>query len=291
MVLKLIFQGGDLGVGVREIGYLFGQYKLLTQQHEGSLTGKGLNWGGSLLRPEVIGFGAIYLANEVLHAQGDDIKGKTIAVSGYGNVSIGVALKAKQLGAKVVTISGSDGYIYDENDINTYEKINIIKELLYSYSYAVEPYAKKFGAIFIKDKTPWEIPVDIAFPCAFKNELNIENSANLDRNGVKYVIETSNNECTSDAVEYFIKNRIIFLPSKAANIGGIALSGLEMSQNRMKKSWTAEDVDSQLKNIMTNIHTSCLKEGLENDGYINYVKGANIAGFKKVADVMIDLGY
>ena len=283
--------GGDVGVGGREIGYLFGQYKLLTQQHEGSLTGKGLNWGGSLLRSETIGFGAIYLANEVLHAHGDDIKGKTIAISGYGNVSIGVILKAKQLGAKVVTISGPDGYIYDENGINTDEKINYLKELLSSYSYRVAPYARKFGAKFIEDKTPWEVPVDMAFPCAFQNELNIKDAGNLNRNGVKYVIETSNLGCSSDAVKYLIKNRITFIPSKAAHAGGVALSGLEMSQNSMKLRWTSEEVDSQLKNIMINIHNSISKEGLESDGYINYVKGANIAGFKKVADAMIDLGY
>ena len=283
--------GGDIGVGRREIGYLFGQYKLLTQKHEGAFTGKGLNWGGSLLRPQTVGFGAVYLANEVLIAHGDDIKGKTIAISGYGLASIGVILKARQLGAKVVTISGPDGYIYDENGIDTDEKINFLKDLLNSYTYRIAPYAKKFGAKFIEEKKPWEVPVDMAFPCAFQNELDIKDAADLNRNGVRYVIETSNLGCTSDAVKYLIKNRITFVPSKAANAGGIALSGLEMAQNSMKLRWSTEEVDSQLKNIMSNIHNECLKEGRESDGYVNYAKGANIAGFKKVADAMIDLGW
>jgi glutamate dehydrogenase (NADP+) len=283
--------GGDIGVGRREIGYLFGQYKLLTQKHEGAFTGKGLNWGGSLLRPQTVGFGAVYLANEVLIAHGDDIKGKTIAISGYGLASIGVIIKAKQFGAKVVTISGPDGYIYDENGIDTDEKINFLKDLLNSYAYRISPYAKKFGSKFIEEKKPWEVPVDMAFPCAFQNELDIKDAADLNRNGVRYVIETSNLGCTSDAVKYLIKNRITFVPSKAANAGGIALSGLEMAQNSMKLRWNADEVDTQLKNIMSNIHTECLKEGRESDGYVNYVKGANIAGFKKVADAMIDLGW
>ena len=282
---------GDIGVGAREIGFLYGQYKRLTQQHEGVLTGKGLNWGGSLVRPEATGYGTMYFANEVLHAHGDDIKGKTIAISGFGNVAFGAVLKAKQLGAKVVTISGPDGYIYDESGINTDEKINYMLELRASNNDVVKPFADKFGAKFIPGKKPWEVPVDMAFPCAIQNELNGEDAAMLHKNGVKYVIETSNMGCTADAVQYFIKNRIIFAPGKAANAGGVAVSGLEMSQNSMKLNWSAEEVDAKLKNIMTNIHASCVKEGKESDGYINYVKGANIAGFKKVADAMIDLGY
>jgi glutamate dehydrogenase (NADP+) len=282
---------GDIGVGGREIGYLFGQYKRLTQQHEGVLTGKGLNWGGSLVRPEATGFGTMYFANEVLHAHGDDIKGKTIAISGFGNVAFGAVLKAKQLGAKVVTISGPDGYIYDESGINTDEKINYMLELRASNRDIVKPFAEKFGAKFIPGKKPWEVPVDMAFPCAIQNELNLEDAKTLHENGVKYVIETSNMGCTAEAVQYFIKNRIIFAPGKAANAGGVAVSGLEMSQNSMKLNWSAEEVDSKLKNIMSNIHASCVKEGKESDGYINYVKGANIAGFKKVADAMVDLGY
>ncbi len=282
---------GDIGVGGREIGYLFGQYKRLTQQHEGVLTGKGLNWGGSLVRPEATGFGTMYFANEVLHAHGDDIKGKTIAISGFGNVAFGAVLKAKQLGAKVVTISGPDGYIYDESGINTDEKINYMLELRASNRDIVKPFADKFGAKFIPGKKPWEVPVDMAFPCAIQNELNLDDAMLLHKNGVKYVIETSNMGCTAEAVQYFIKNRIIFAPGKAANAGGVAVSGLEMSQNSMKLNWSAEEVDSKLKNIMTNIHASCVKEGKESDGYINYVKGANIAGFKKVADAMVNLGY
>ena len=282
---------GDIGVGGREIGYLFGQYKRLTQQHEGVLTGKGLNWGGSLVRPEATGFGTMYFANEVLHAHGDDIKGKTIAISGFGNVAFGAVLKAKQLGAKVVTISGPDGYIYDESGINTDEKINYMLELRASNNDVVAPFAEKFGAKFIPGKKPWEVPVDMAFPCAIQNELNAKDAETLHKNGVKYVIETSNMGCTADAVQYFIKNRIIFAPGKAANAGGVAVSGLEMSQNSMKLNWSAEEVDAKLKGIMTNIHAACVKEGKESDGYINYVKGANIAGFKKVADAMVDLGY
>ena len=282
---------GDIGVGAREIGYLYGQYKKLTQHHEGVLTGKGLNWGGSLVRPEATGFGTMYFANEILQVHGDKIEGKRIAVSGFGNVAYGAVLKAKQLGAKVVTISGPDGYILDEDGINTDEKINYMLELRASNNDIVAPYAEKFGAKFVPAKKPWEVPVDMAFPCAIQNELNEEDARTLHKNGVKYVIETSNMGCTADAVQYFIKNRIVFAPGKAANAGGVAVSGLEMSQNSMKLNWSAEEVDQKLHQIMKNIHASCVKEGKESDGYINYVKGANIAGFKKVADAMIDLGY
>ena len=233
----------------------------------------------------------MYFANEVLQAHGDSIKGKRIAISGFGNVAYGAVLKAKQLGAKVVTISGPDGYIYDEEGINTEEKINYMLELRASNNDVVAPYAEKFGAKFIPLGKPWEVPVDMAFPCAIQNELNEKDAQTLHKNGVKYVIETSNMGCTADAVQYFIKNRIVFAPGKAANAGGVAVSGLEMSQNSMKLNWTAEEVDQKLHQIMKNIHASCVKEGKESDGYINYVKGANIAGFKKVADAMVDLGY
>ena len=283
--------GGDFGVGGHEISYLFGQFKRLTQQHEGALTGKNLNLGGSLLRPKATGFGAMFFANEVLHAHGDDIKGKTIAISGCGNVALAALLKAKQLGAKVVTISGPDGYVYDESGINTDEKINYILELRNSNNYIGELYAKKFKANYYHLRRPWEIPVDIAFPCSIPNDLNDIDALILHKNGVKYVIEASNKACTRDAVKYFIKNKIIFAPAKAANAGGVAISGLEMSQNSMKLNWKEKEVEDKLENIMTNIHGSCAKEGIESDGYINYVKGANIAGFKKVADAMIDLGY
>lgn len=282
---------GDVGVGGREIGFLYGQYKRLTQAHEGVLTGKGLNWGGSLIRPEATGYGTMYFANEVLKAHNDNIKGKRIAISGFGNVAYGAVLKAMHLGAKVVTISGPDGYVYDENGINTEDKINYMLELRSSNNDKVEPYAHKFGAKFVAGKKPWEVPVDMAFPCAIQNELNEDDAKMLHKNGVKYVIETSNMGCTAGAVNYFVKNRIPFAPGKAANAGGVGVSGLEMSQNSMKLNWTAEEVDAKLKNIMVNIHTACVKEGKEKDGYINYVKGANISGFRKVADAMCELGY
>jgi glutamate dehydrogenase (NADP+) len=282
---------GDIGVGGREIGFLYGQYKRIKDRHEGVLTGKGMNWGGSKVRPEATGFGTMYFANEILKAHNDSFKGKRVAISGFGNVAWGAVTKATELGAKVVTISGPDGYIYDENGINTPEKIAYMLELRSSSKNIVEPYANKFGAKFIKGRKPWEVPVDLAFPCAIQNELNEKDAELLHKNGVKYVIETSNMGCTADAVNYFIKHRIPFAPGKAANAGGVAVSGLEMSQNSMKYNWEAEEVDSKLKNIMKNIHEACIKEGRESDGYINYVKGANIAGFKKVADAMCDLGY
>ena len=228
---------------------------------------------------------------EVLKAAGDNIKGKTVAISGFGNVAWGAVSKAAQLGAKVVTISGPDGYIYDEQGINTPEKIAFMTELRQSNNDVVEPYAKKFGAKFVKGKKPWEVKVDMAFPCAIQNELGLEDMKTLHKNGVKYVIETSNMGCTNEAIQYAIKNRIPFAPGKAANAGGVGVSGLEMSQNSMKYNWTAEEVDAKLKQIMSSIHAACIKEGKEKDGYINYVKGANIAGFKKVADAMCDLGY
>ena len=282
---------GDIGVGGREIGFLYGQYKRIKDTHEGVLTGKGLNWGGSLVRPEATGYGTMYFASEVLKAHGDSIKGKTVAISGFGNVAWGAVSKAAQLGAKVITISGPDGYIIDEKGINTPEKIAYMTELRLSNNDVVEPYAKKFGAKFVKGKKPWEVKVDMAFPCAIQNELNLDDMKTLHKNGVKYVIETSNMGCTAEAINYAIENRIPFAPGKAANAGGVSVSGLEMSQNAMKYNWTAEEVDAKLKQIMTNIHAACVKEGKEKDGYINYVKGANIAGFKKVADAMCDLGY
>lgn len=282
---------GDIGVAGREIGFLYGQYKRIRDTHEGVLTGKGLNWGGSLVRPEATGYGTMYFANEILKAHGDSMKGKRIAISGFGNVAWGAVSKAAQLGAKVVTISGPDGYIVDEDGVNTPEKIAYMVELRTSNNDVVKPYADKFGAKFVKGRKPWEVPVDMAFPCAIQNELGIEDIKTLHKNGVKYVIETSNMGCTNEAIAYAIQNRIIFAPGKAANAGGVAVSGLEMSQNSMKYNWTAEEVDAKLKQIMANIHEACIREGKEADGYINYVKGANIAGFKKVADAMCDLGY
>jgi glutamate dehydrogenase (NADP+) len=282
---------GDIGVGAREIGFLYGQYKRIRDENTGVLTGKGRNFGGSLIRPEATGFGSLYFANEMLKAQGETMVGKRISVSGFGNVAWGAAMKASNLGAKVVTISGPDGYIYDEQGIGTEEKWAFMNYLRASNNDVVEPYAKKFGAKFIAGKKPWEVPVDMAFPCAIQNELSLEDAKTLVSNGVKYIVETSNMGCTADAVTYFLEKKIPFAPGKAANAGGVAVSGLEMSQNAMHLSWTAEEVDEKLHAIMVSIHSSCVSEGTEEDGYINYVRGANIAGFKKVADAMVQMGY
>ncbi len=282
---------GDIGVGGREIGYMYGQYKRLRGENTGVLTGKGLNWGGSLIRPEATGFGSVYYANEMLNTQGDSFEGKRVAVSGFGNVSWGVCMKASELGAKVVTISGPDGYILDEEGINTPEKWDYMLELRASNNDVVAPYAEEFGAKFIPGEKPWGEKVDMAFPCAIQNELNAEDAKKLIANGCKYVVETSNMGCTADAVTLCHKEKILFAPGKAANAGGVAVSGLEMSQNAMKLIWPAEEVDERLKHIMKSIHEAGMKYGTEEDGYINYVKGSNIAGFKKVADAMLDLGY
>ncbi len=282
---------GDVGVGSREIGYLYGQYKRLRVENTGVLTGKGRNWGGSLVRPEATGYGTMYFADEIVREHGDTFKGKRIAVSGFGNVAWGACIKATQLGGKVVAISGPDGYVLDEDGINTQEKWDYMLELRASNNDVVEPYAKEFGAKFFAGRKPWEEKVDMAFPCAFQNELNIDDAKQLVANGVSYVIETSNMGCTTEAVNYFIDKKIPFGPGKAANAGGVAVSGLEMSQNAMKYSWSAEEVDGKLKIIMKDIHEACVREGKQADGYVNYVRGANIAGFKKVADAMLDLGY
>ena len=282
---------GDIGVGAREIGFLYGQYKRIKGENTGVLTGKGLGFGGSLVRPEATGYGTMYFAKAMLEAKGDSMEGKTISLSGFGNVAWGAAVKATQLGAKVVTISGPDGYIYDKDGVGTPEKWAYMNYLRTSNNDVVAPYAKKFGAQFVAGRKPWEVPVDLAFPCAIQNELSLEDAKTLVANGVKYVVETSNMGCTADAVNYFIQNRIPFAPGKAANAGGVAVSGLEMSQNAMHLSWSAEEVDERLYSIMVKIHQACVTEGREADGYINYVKGANIAGFKKVADTMVQLGY
>ncbi|MDR2084525.1 MAG: NADP-specific glutamate dehydrogenase [Bacteroidales bacterium] len=281
---------GDIGVGAREIGYMYGMYKKLAQDHTGVLTGKGLNWGGSLIRPEATGFGGVYFVDHMLKTQNIDIKGKTVSCSGFGNVAWGAALKATELGAKVVAISGPDGYIYDEAGISG-EKINYMLDLRNSNQDIVAPYAQKFsGSKFVAGKKPWEVKVDIALPCATQNELNGEDAATLIKNGVICVGEISNMGCTPEAIEAFQKAKVLFAPGKAVNAGGVATSGLEMSQNSLKLSWTREEVDARLKQIMENIHTACVKYGKQADGYINYVKGANIAGFLKVANAMLDLG-
>lgn len=281
---------GDIGVGGREIGYLFGQYKKLTRDFSGVLTGKNLEFGGSLVRPEATGFGGLYFVNEMLQNAGYDIKGKTVAISGFGNVAWGAATKATQLGAKVVTISGPDGYIYDPDGISG-EKIAYMLELRASGNDIVEPYVEEFPeATFIANKRPWEVKVDIALPCATQNELNEEDAQHLIENGVICVGEISNMGCTPEAIDKFIEHKMLYAPGKAVNAGGVATSGLEMSQNAMHIGWSAEEVDRRLHEIMHGIHKQCVEHGRQPDGYINYVKGANIAGFMKVAKAMMAQG-
>ena len=282
---------GDIGVGGREIGFMYGQYKRLRGHHVGVLTGKGLEWGGSLVRPEATGFGSVYFLQGMIKTKKDKLAGKRVALSGFGNVSWGAALKLAELGAKVVTISGPDGYILDEEGITTPEKIAYMNDLLQTRNNVVAPYADKFkSAKFFPGKKSWEVKVDIAMPCAIQNELNDKDAALLIKNGVQYVVETSNMGCTAEAVIALQKANINFAPGKAANAGGVATSGLEMSQNSMKLSWSAKEVDEKLHGIMDNIHDNCVKYGKEKNGYINYVKGANIAGFIKVAEAMIAQG-
>lgn len=281
---------GDIGVGAREIGYMYGMYKKLAQEHTGVLTGKGLNWGGSLIRPEATGFGAVYFTAEMLKTKGDSLKGKVVAISGFGNVAWGAAIKVNELGGKVVTISGPDGYIYDPDGISG-EKINYLLELRASNQDIVKPYSYEFpGAQFFEGRRPWEVKVDVALPCATQNELGKEDALNLVRNGVNCVAEGANMPSTPEAVEVFHEHKILFGPGKAVNAGGVSTSGLEMSQNSSKLNWPASEVDARLHQIMKDIHSSCVKHGTESDGYINYVKGANIAGFLKVANAMMDLG-
>ena len=282
---------GDVGVGGREIGFMYGQYKRLRDENTGVLTGKGIGWGGSLIRPEATGYGALYYADELLKDFNDSIEGKRISISGYGNVAWGAAIKATQMGAKVVTISGSKGYVLDEDGVNTKEKWDYMLMMRATNSGDLRGYAEEFGAKFFPGERPWNVPVDIAMPCAYQNELNKENAEALVKNGVKYIIETSNMGCTPEAVEVFREAKIPFAPSKAANAGGVAVSGLEMSQNSAHLSWSSEEVDNKLHDIMVSIHDACVREGREKDGSINYIKGANIAGFKKVADAMCAQGY
>ncbi|MEI8045965.1 MAG: NADP-specific glutamate dehydrogenase, partial [Bacteroidota bacterium] len=281
---------GDIGVGGREIGFLFGMYKKLAREHSGVLTGKGLNWGGSLVRPEATGYGNVYFAQEMLKTKGTDFKGKTVAISGFGNVAWGAALKVTELGGKVVTISGPDGYVYDPDGISG-EKIDYMLELRASNQDIVKPYTYEFpNAQFVQGKHPWEVKCDIALPCATQNELNKEDALALVKNGCICVSEGANMPSTPEAIEVFQENKVMFAPGKAANAGGVATSGLEMSQNSMKLNWTAVEVDQKLHQIMINIHAACIKYGKEPDGYVNYVKGANIAGFLKVANAMLDQG-
>jgi glutamate dehydrogenase (NADP+) len=281
---------GDIGVGAREIGYLYGMYRKLARENTGVLTGKGMTYGGSLIRPEATGFGAVYFLREMLSKAGKELKGKTVSISGFGNVAWGAALKATELGAKVVTISGPDGYIYDEAGLNA-EKIAYMLELRASNNDVVAPYANKFpGSKFFAGKKPWEVKVDLALPCATQNELNGDDAAKLIANGVTCVAEVSNMGCTPEAIDAFIHNKIMYGPGKAVNAGGVATSGLEMTQNSMKLNWTAEEVDAKLHQIMLSIHRACVQYGTESDGYVNYMKGANIAGFMKVANSMVEQG-
>ena len=280
---------GDIGVGAREIGYLFGQYKKLTHQFQGVLTGKGMEWGGSILRPEATGYGALYFVHQMLEEHGLDIKGKTIALSGFGNVAWGAAKKATELGAKVITISGPDGYIYDPAGLDA-EKIEFMLELRASGNDVCQPYEEEFdGATFFPGKKPWEQKADIYLPCATQNELNGADADAILANKPMCVAEVSNMGCTAEAVNKFIAAKQLFAPGKAVNAGGVATSGLEMTQNSERIAWTGAEVDEKLHRIMSNIHGQCVKYGKEGD-YVNYVKGANVAGFMKVANAMMAQG-
>ena len=281
---------GDIGVGAREIGYLFGAYKKLTHRWNGVMTGKGLEWGGSRIRPEATGYGALYFVNQMLQTHGHDIKGKTVAISGFGNVAWGAAKKATELGAKVITISGPDGYIYDPAGLDD-KKIAYMLELRASGNDICQPYADEFpGSEFRAGRKPWEVKCDIALPCATQNELNGDDADQLLANKPLCVAEVSNMGCTAEAAEKFVAAKQLFAPGKAVNAGGVATSGLEMTQNAMRLSWSEAEVDDKLHYIMHNIHDQCVKYGREADGYVDYVKGANIAGFMKVANAMMAQG-
>ncbi len=281
---------GDIGVGAREVGYMYGQYKRLRNEFTGVLTGKGRPYGGSLIRPEATGFGAVYYTVEMLKSLGEDIKGKTVAISGFGNVAWGTALKVAQLGGKVVTLSSLDGYIYDEEGVTTEEKINFMLEMRASGKNEVKAYADKFGVPFFPGEKPWGVKVDVVMPCATQNEVVLEDAKKIVANGIKYYVEVSNMPTTAEAVAYFKENGVVVAPSKAVNAGGVAVSGLEMSQNSMRYSWTADEVDAKLQQIMKDIFESSVaaakKYGMEGD----LIAGANIAGFEKVAEAMLAQG-
>ena len=281
---------GDIGVGAREIGYLFGQYKRLRDEFTGVLTGKGIPYGGSLIRPEATGFGAVYYTVEMLRHFGDDIKGKTFAISGFGNVAWGTVQKVNELGGKVVTISGPDGYIYDEDGISTPEKVNYLLEMRASCRNRVQDYADKFGVPFFAGQKPWGVKADILMPCASQNEVDVKEAEQMVANGVKYYVEVSNMPTTNEAVAYLKANGVIVAPSKAVNAGGVAVSGLEMSQNSMRYSWSAEEGDARLQTIMKNIFDASVKAAAEYGLGDDLVAGANIAGFIKVANAMLAQG-
>ena len=281
---------GDIGVGAREVGYLFGQYKRLTDRYEGVLTGKGISYGGSLIRPEATGFGAVYYTAEMLKSFGESIQGKTFAVSGFGNVAWGTVKKIAELGGKVVTISGPDGYVYDENGINTDEKIEFMLQMRASGRDKVQDYADKFGVPFYAGQKPWGVKADILMPCATQNEVGMAEAEKMVANGIKYYVEVANMPTTNEAMAYLKANGVVVAPSKAVNAGGVAVSGLEMSQNSMRYSWTAEEVDAKLKQIMQNIYQSSFDAAKEYGMEGDLVAGANIAGFKKVVDAMMAQG-
>ena len=281
---------GDIGVGGREIGFLYGMYKKLAREHTGVLTGKGLNWGGSLIRPEATGFGAVYFVKEMLKTKGESFEGKLVALSGFGNVSWGAAQKVNELGGKVVTLSGPDGYVHIPDGLND-EMIEYMLELRASNQDIVKPFSYEFPeAQFHENKHPWEVKVDVAIPCATQNELNEEDAEMLVKNGCKCIAEGANMPSTPEAVEIFEEKKILFGPGKAVNAGGVATSGLEMTQNSMKLNWSREEVDEKLQKIIKDIHDQCVKYGTDEEGHINYVKGANVAGFLKVANAMLEQG-
>ena len=281
---------GDIGVGGREIGYMYGQYKKLANEFTGVLTGKGMTWGGSLIRPEATGYGTVYFAQDMLASVNDGIKGKKAVISGSGNVAQYTAEKILHFGGKVLTMSDSSGYIYDSSGIDE-EKLKFIMYLKNVQRGRISEYIKKYPkAVFKKDKTPWAVPCDIALPCATQNELNENDAKKLVLNGCNCVSEGANMPSTKGAVEFFVKSKILYAPGKASNAGGVATSGLEMTQNSLRYNWTREEVDEKLREIMLSIHNSCIEHGKQKNGYVNYVKGANIAGFVKVADAMLAQG-
>jgi len=279
---------GDIGVGSREIGFMFGQYKRIRNEFTGVLTGKALNWGGSLIRPEATGYGTVYFVEEMLKQHGDSIKGKTVCISGSGNVAQFAVEKVNELGGRVVSLSDSSGSIYDADGIDG-EKFEFIMDLKNNKRGRIKEYADKFNCEYFEGQRPWNIKCDIALPCATQNEINKKDAENLVKNGCMCIAEGANMPTDPEAIDVFINNKILFGPGKAANAGGVAVSGLEMSQNSMFSSWSREDVDSKLKVIMQNIHSQCVKYGKDDD-FVNYIKGANIAGFIKVADSMLDQG-
>jgi len=281
---------GDIGVGGREIGFLYGQYKKMANEFTGVLTGKGVTWGGSLIRPEATGYGTVYFAQDMLALQQKELKGMNVVISGSGNVAQYAAEKIIDFGGKVLTMSDSSGYIFDAEGIDK-RKLNFIMKLKNVKRGRINEYVKKYPkSKFYKSATPWSVPCDIALPCATQNELNLKDAKTLVKNGCICVSEGANMPSTNKAIEFFLKSKILYAPGKASNAGGVATSGLEMTQNSLRYNWSREEVDEKLREIMLNIHNSCLKHGKEKDGYINYVKGANIAGFVKVADAMLAQG-